>query len=279
MPNGSSRRSRDWTFTLFNYTDGDEESIQDLQYRYLVYGYEICPTSGRKHLQGYIYFKNALSFSSIKRKLPETAHIEAAKGDSISNREYCTKEGSFIEKGDRPRSSKEKGEAEILRWANARTAAESGKLEDVPDDIFIRHYSNIRRIQRDFMGKPDDELDVTGVWVWGPPGVGKSHKVRLEYPDAYLKLCNKWWDGYQGEENVIIDDFDKQSRCLGHHLKIWADRYSFLAEIKGSAIHIRPKKIVITSNYSPAAIFDDDNTLLQAILRRFNIIHCPLRLY
>ena len=65
---------------------------------------------------------------------------------------------------------------------------------------------------------------------------------------------------------MIIDDYDCEA--LGHHLKIWADHYSFMAEYKGGARLIRPKKIIITSNYMPDEIFKD-KTLVTAIRRRF----------
>lgn len=157
-------------------------------------------------------------------------------------------------------------------WKIVKEKAKAGLFEDIPEDIFVRHYSSLVRIRKDYMQRPDDVQDVCGVWIWGAPGVGKSRKARADFPDFYDKQCNKWWDGYQGQENVIIDDLDRAHSCLGHHLKRWADRYSFLAEIKGGAINIRPKNVVVTSNYQIDEIFEDQ-VLVAALRRRFNIVH------
>lgn len=157
--------------------------------------------------------------------------------------------------------------------------AKSGQLttllEEHPEHA-IRHYSTFKHIARDFMQKPNDLLDTCGIWIWGPPGVGKSHFAREVYSDIYNKMCNKWWDGYQAQKSVLIDDLDLSHKCLGHHLKIWADKYSFLAESKGHAMNIRPDRIIVTSNYKPDQIFEDP-ALLDAIKRRFYFIYIPFK--
>lgn len=103
--------------------------------------------------------------------------------------------------------------------------------------------------------------------------MGKSRMARDLGPGAYMKAQNKWWDCYNNEDVVILDDLDTD--CLGHYLKIWADRYAFVAEYKGGSFKIRPKKFIITSNYRIDELFKCPK-LIQAISRRFTINHLSI---
>jgi len=236
---------------------------------YLIYGKEVAST-GTPHLQGYVRFRTLHTLSGVRKLFP-TSHLEPAKGDVIQNVTYCSKEGDVFEKGIRPVAQKEKGEGERDRWKRNLDAARSGDLESVDPDIYLRFYRTLKEIAKDSMARPPDAEDVNGLWIYGPSGCGKSRRARELAPNAYFKMANKWWDGYQNEEDVILDDLDKTHECLGHKLKIWADRYAFIGETKGGALFIRPKNILVTSQYSIEEIFPDDETR-EALNRRFKKI-------
>ena len=117
-----------------------------------------------------------------------------------------------------------------------------------------------------------------GVWIRGSPGAGKSHLVETKYPDAYRKPQNKWWDGYQGEEVVILEDLD--GPYLNHYLKVWADKWRASGEVKGATVPLMHKMLVVTSNYSIREIVEMgsksdhsvDPVLVEALERRFKVI-------
>ncbi len=114
-----------------------------------------------------------------------------------------------------------------------------------------------------------DAPELRGVWIYGSSGVGKSVYARKKFPNAYPKLCNKWWDGYQSQENVIMDDIGKEHKCLGQQLKIWGDRYGCILENKGGSMPSAHVHFVVTSQYSIEDIFWEDKHTQEALLRRY----------
>lgn len=268
----NSQRALAWCFTLNNYTTAEELALKQLECRYIVYGHE-QGEEGTPHLQGYVCFNSKKSLKQLKA-ISNRAHWEVARGDSQSNFDYCTKQDEEpYERGVRPATRKERGKAggaaQQERYKQAWELAKKGDLENIPEDILIRHYRTLKEIKKDHMVPPPTLDALENHWFWGASGTGKSSAARREYPDAYIKAANKWWDGYQGQEAVIIDDLDKAHSVLGHHLKIWGDHYPFLAETKGGAILIRPKHIIITSNYSIEEIFPFDVGMSEPIARRY----------
>lgn len=158
-------------------------------------------------------------------------------------------------------------------WELAREAAKAGELDKVPANIYVPYYNNLLKIAAKHQAPVEDLDRPCGVWYYGDTGTGKSHAARTEHKDSlYIKNPNKWWDGYDRQDNVLIEDIDKSHEYMGQWLKIWADKYFFPCEIKGSSMVIRPKKIIVTSNYHPRDIWSDVG-IIDPILRRFQIVN------
>lgn len=81
---------------------------------------------------------------------------------------------------------------------------------------------------------PDRDSKKECHWLWGAPGLGKTKQVH-QHTDIYQKLANKWWDGYTGQETVLIDDLGiDKAQALTDHLKLWMDPwYNQPGETKG----------------------------------------------
>jgi len=95
--------AKSWCFTIFNYDINYISSIvpvlQDKCKKFII-GQEICPTTGKHHLQCYCHFKNKLRITSIQTIFNDkTMHCEIAKGDDEQNYKYCSKELILYEHG------------------------------------------------------------------------------------------------------------------------------------------------------------------------------------
>jgi len=269
----NNSRSRNWVFTLNNYTGDEVEFIHSAELgdlRCIAYAKE-RGESGTPHLQGFVCFSNKKSLRQVKAVICNRAHIEMMRGSIDNSVDYCSKDGDLVIIGKVPMSKKEQGAKGAEVYKEAWELAKKGRIEDIDPSLRLRYYPTLKRIEKDFMVRPDSLSLLSNEWVFGSTGVGKSRHTRERFQDAYYKPCNKWWDGYQGEETVIIEDFDADHRVLGHHLKIWGDHGAFVAECKGGSMCIRPKRIIITSNYAPKEIWDNEKTW-GPICRRFKLV-------
>lgn len=261
-------KNRNFCFTWNNYDEQSKQYLKDLTVKYVAYAEEIAPSTGTKHLQGYVSFNSPQTLAQARSKLPG-CHVETMLGSLLQNEAYCTKAGSLTEHGVKPISNDNKGRAEKLRWQQARDFAKQGKLDDIDADIFVRCYGTLKRIKSDYAPKPEP-IDTICIWIYGTTGTGKSYAVETRFPNCYKKCMDdlKWFDSYKGEEAIYLEDIDKYQVKWGGLIKRLADRWPMQASIKGTMAYIRPKYVIVTSNYRIDEIWQDPQTV-EPLQRRF----------
>lgn len=272
--------SKHWCFTSFKNVDDFESSVRKGEILYLVYGVEQCPTTKKTHLQGFVSFKNRTTLSRAKSALGDSkAHLETKRGTIREAADYCKKDGNFQEYGEAPPEQGDRGgEANKRRWHEALEHCKAGTIDEIDPELQIRYCGNIERLSQRFRARGVfNELlpgSICGLFLQGAPGLGKSFYAKQFCRERdltfWIKPLNKWWDGYDQQSVVIIEDVDHfTAKHLGHSLKIWADETPFTGEVKGGTIKLRPILIIVTSNYPIRELWADDLVLQEAIKRRF----------
>ncbi len=79
-------------FTSFKDLDYSQLSHKTSLIKYLVCQKEVCPTTEREHLQGYVEFQKMMTYNQVKDCLGDDGiHLEKRLGSQQEAITYCTK--------------------------------------------------------------------------------------------------------------------------------------------------------------------------------------------
>lgn len=257
-----------WCFTFFYKNGADKKHIQDLEqdrrFTYLCYGKEVCPETGRKHLQGWFYLKDPYQRKTVKKMMGVKCYLEACNGSVAQNEIYCGKDDKVFSFGKIPKQGTRNDLTEIrtriLDGESIRDLLYEGKLNNNQQLKFAEGCKKYRRPPKREMPKI--------YWYYGATGTGKTQTAaRKAGDDVYWVEPNgEWWDGYCNEESVIWDEFRGQIP-LNKWLRL-CDRHPYMGAQKGTFEYIQPKKIFFTSPFPPEQVYKNCGEQIDQLYRR-----------
>lgn len=253
---------------------GDEgpgpDYFKDWVCEYLYVGKEICPNTYRLHYQGYVRFANPRALGGVRKLFTHTITTMAGKqgyagkwfackGTEAQNVRYCSKdEDLIIEWGDREADlepDKEQGKRTDI--ANVRQMISEGKgMLDIVSTVNSAQAIKVAETMLKYL-EPGRSWMPEVIWIYGPTGVGKSKYAFDHCVDPWVSgETGKWFEGYDGHEDVIFDDF-RGDFCKFHVLLRLLDRYPYRIEVKGSSRQFLARRIFITSCHPPHEVYKD----------------------
>lgn len=269
----NSKGVRNWCFTWNNYDEASEELLQAMKTTWLIYEKENAPTTGTPHLQGATVFKDQKTFSALNRLTKKKCIWAPMICPTFCSETYCNKLNIAFESGRRPMSAKEIGKKEVDRWEEIRAQAKKGNLDAIPAAEYIRHYSTLKKIAADHAEDPKALNHLDNEWIYSEEtGTGKSfpfEQMRDNEGTAFFKTNDKLWQGYKGEPVVVFDEFEPEDAHMLGWLKRWMGKGVIEAKVHFAHGKFRPKRIIVTSNHHPSAIWPKQN--LSALYRRMKI--------
>lgn len=261
--------ARNWCFTL-NVQDelaSSEPRWDSSSMVYLCFQQERAPSTGQLHYQGLVSLKRPARMSRVKELLPG-AHLEVCR-DFFAAIDYCFKSDTRVpgtepvEYGDWSKGVPHQGRRSDLIEVAAlvdRGASRSDIAYEYPS-VVIRYGAGVERLAR-WQGSSaplstlrDRSRSVEVTVYYGPTGTGKTRAVYDAHPILYAKPPeHKWWDGYSGQDVVLVDDFDGRTGKDGMWITYWlrvCDRYPIMVETKGGQVNLLATKFYFTSNKHP----------------------------
>lgn len=266
-------RTQAIAWTLNNYTEEDIQNLKDYIKNECDYGCFSQETgeSGTNHLQGYHHYANQRSYpnKAFRSVCNNRVHDDVAHGTPTQNRNYCsglcekkgnTLNSTFWEHGEVPQQGSRTDWALALEQVKNGSVAEA--IETQPH--LIPCISALQRFKQ--ISQRSTHRNVNVIVLVGDTGTGKSRSAWEAYPELYSKPAGQWWDGYNGEKVVLLDDYDGEIE-LSTLLK-WLDRYPVQLPVKGGFTPAVYETVVITSNYTPEHWYCESKHL-KALKRRF----------
>ena len=259
---------------------------------------------GGLHLHVLIWLKRRIDLRtprSLDRVIGKHGNYQIMK-DPVKSVEYCMKDGNYVAHGFDPKeyleSSKKKRSGSV-NWYEAAEWVQAGKsLVEFPNQAFIAR--NLRQLQlyRAWLAtqRPVHRVSTNGtpyvvrtVVLFGPTGVGKSrwantglHKIRdapggvgsaTTYVLPVQRSGGVWWDGYMGEQVLVLDEFDPSKVALLNLLRI-LDQYKYTGMVKGGTMTADWTEVIITCQHNPRDWYKEaSHARLQALLRRIKICY------
>lgn len=229
----------------FAYIICCRENHQDGNHHYHIYFESRQPvqTTNERYFDlnfnGNVYHPNIESITKTPYKTVEYVMKDGDYWEYLpENRPVCSlnqmsksEKNKFLRNND-PIALYEQDEISPIQCANLIKAKE-----------LITRYKQMKITRRD---KP------IILWFWGATGTGKTRTAIEIATDSNLSYWIshseklQWFDGYNGQEYVIIDDFRRNMCSYNYFLRL-CDRYQMQVQVKGGYVNWIPKVIIITS--------------------------------
>jgi len=257
--------ARRFVFTLNNPVFTPKEYLQLAIFwtdiRYIIFQLEIAPITKTPHFQGYVEFNKQKTSSTLSHKHHMT--MEIAHGTAEQNLIYCQKSESAIKNTfqtwGKPVTQGQRTDLIGFRDAISEGVTTIQLIEDYPIQVAL--YPKFMRLVRFSSFKRDIIPNKTVILCYGPPGTGKSEWAHNYKPNYWINpvATNKWFDGYEGQDTAIIDDYGGDGTVfkLVDLLRL-LHKLTEIVPIKGAFVPWTPTTIIITTNYRPLLWYNLD---------------------
>lgn len=230
--------------------------------KFMVYQLELGQ-EGSYHLQGYLELNSSQRITWIRNTWTMwepgsgySTHLEPRFGSRQEAIDYCQKEETRIAGPWSYGSTRGQGSRSDLSLV-ATAVLERMPLNTIMSTYptsYLRYGKHIKSMACDVLKSIKVDWHPIFIVFWGEPDTGKTFTCRYLAPNAY-EFMNQhgnsiWWDGYEGQDDIIFSDFGKGALPFRDFKTLWDNGCQ--VNVKGGTTRLMPKRVWISSNTEPA---------------------------
>lgn len=272
-------RAKRWLGVINNYTKDEYVQIQCVireDCTYGIIGKEVGK-NGTPHIHFYMEFKDRKRFLQVRKLMPKRdgkfcAHLQVARGTSLQNLVYITKEDKKAwSHGVASNPKFQDKSLEIM-------VKENFKMEDIMDchfNSFIRYHAGIRKA-RDLQRVTRNWTPIL-VFICGDTGTGKSNFAfsidpdQQSYSNTFVTslVGNFPFNNYDGEKIIINDEMGKGKNLPYRETLRMMDSKPMNVEVKGGHVKLGAYIYVFAGIEPPYLLYPKEKSKKE-FYRRIN---------
>ena len=286
-------RTRNYIWTLNNYTDVEVELINGGDYTCLVYGKEVGEVCGTRHLQGFVRFENDKTMSAVHKLKGWKRTALKVSEKPLSAIDYCKKGSQSHSEWEQhgvkgPTYGKDADVFELGAYKQGARSdlsavynkvKEGASVDDIcweNPDVYIKCHKALERLEDIRLLKTFRTEMTEGIWIYGKTGTGKSDWAfeNFDCSQSYVyPYDNGWCDGYRQNHTLIIDEFRGQL-TFAEILRM-ADKHPncSLRRRNKPPMPFTSKRVIVTSSIPPCMVYcnlSKEDSLSQ-LYRRYKV--------
>lgn len=281
---GINRPSKSFSLTFNNPRDDFRDRMDTMwterenPFKFIQVVHEVGE-EGTPHYQGAARTKKTCRPTQVARWLREhvqSAHVESIIGTWSQLMDYVEKtmseENPKLDWGQTPSRVKDTNPMQSIK-AMIDSGADPRELWEEHFPQMLRCYKGVNRYRNVTASRENRQVEV--IWLFGETGTGKSHACPRGFSAYWKPPGDKWFDGYLGEEIVVLDEFRKTWWFFSYMLRL-LDENPLQVAVKGGYVPFKAKTIWITAPVHPREMYPTREDVGQLIRRCTKIIKCTM---
>lgn len=224
------------------------------------------PENPYEHIHAFVQLRRSQTVSWVLERVGVGINVQPRRGTCEQAMEYVMKDGDFYQEGQVvEREAGQGARTDLIKFVEDCKTESDASLWSLHPNTMVRYNRVPDKVREAFSQHRTKVTKMT--WIFGPSGCGKTLYVQQKWPALYIKDKTQWWNGYTGQEVVLVDELNQNLIHYDQLLEL-GNKTPLRVQVKGGYVNFVAELVVLISNIPPQVVYQTELQNNDALLRR-----------